>query len=533
MLPNDAELLRRYSREGVEEAFAELVRRYLALVYHAALRQVGGDAQAAEDVTQKVFTVLARKARSLGGHETLAGWLHTTTRFAASGELRTARRRRAREQEAHLMQEISSDAGPDWDRLRPVIDEALGELAASDREAVLLRFFANLPLADVGARLNVSENAARMRVDRALDKLHARLAQRGVTSTTAALGLVFANAAGAAVPAGLATTVTGAALAGGGAAAATSMSITKISTGIAALLVAAAGAVGLVLQYQTNVQLREEVADLQHQNEELARLRPENRRLVKAQADAATELANLSAGAAGPPQDRRGVTLGAPGVASDAGGGQPVPAAADSAPKLPSQFQVSSLLENRYTGLIKTLNLTGPQWDQFRALLLAKQNAASDAVDVALKQGIDARNLPVIRQLIADAQAPVNSQIQAVLGDSGYAEFQHYEQTLPQRLTVTDLARMLGPTPTPLTDGQADQMVEILAQTDEPQGKGGLGRILNGNVNNHSRITALTLVRAAEALSEPQLQALRELQQRQLGAASGAGDGTGATPPGN
>ena len=200
---DDAELLRRYAESRDEAAFAELVRRYLGLVYHAALRQMGGDAHAAEDVAQRVFALLAQKAPALRNHATLAGWLHTTTRLTASEARRTERRRRAREQEAFIMHgntttspRSSNDAA--WFDLRPVIDEALGELDAPDRDAVLLRYFADLPHAQIGARLAISENAARMRVERALEKLHTRLTRRGVTSTASALGVVLANHAGAA-----------------------------------------------------------------------------------------------------------------------------------------------------------------------------------------------------------------------------------------------------------------------------------------------------------------------------------------------
>ena len=218
MIAEDAELLHLYAANRDEAAFAELVRRYLNLVYFAALRQVGGDAYGAEDVAQNVFTLLARKASALSRHQTLAGWLHTTTRFAASEAMRTERRRLAREQEAHTMHELFPGSDPtahaDWERLRPIIDEALGDLGAADREAVLLRFFAGLPLAAIGVRLNVSENAARMRVERALEKLQALLARRGMTSTNAALGVALGGQAALAAPAGLAASVTSTALAG-------------------------------------------------------------------------------------------------------------------------------------------------------------------------------------------------------------------------------------------------------------------------------------------------------------------------------
>jgi RNA polymerase sigma factor (sigma-70 family) len=215
----DAELLRRYVAEKSEAAFVELVTRYLDLVYSAALRQVYGDRHRAEDVSQVVFTALARKAPSLAPHPVLAGWLYTATQHAAAKAVRTEARRHAREQEAYTMQEAvasnsAADVEIDWDRVRPVLDAAMRELNDRDREAVLLRFFAHRAFAEIGRALGLSEDAARMRVDRALEKLHGLLGRRGITSTTAALATVFANQATVAAPAGLAASVTGAALAG-------------------------------------------------------------------------------------------------------------------------------------------------------------------------------------------------------------------------------------------------------------------------------------------------------------------------------
>src|ERR1700709_2064622 len=140
---DDSTLLKGYSRDRSESDFAELVRRHVNLVYSAALRQVNGDVHLAQDATQLVFTDLARKAASLTNHRVLAGWLFTSTRYAAAKLVRGEQRRRRREQEAHNMQEISaSDVSPslDWERIRPVLDDALTELDERDRDAILLRY---------------------------------------------------------------------------------------------------------------------------------------------------------------------------------------------------------------------------------------------------------------------------------------------------------------------------------------------------------------------------------------------------------
>lgn len=215
-MTDDNELLRRYAEEKSEEAFAELVRRHVDFVYAAALRQARGSAALAQDVTQVVFTDLARKAAALSRHEVVVGWLHTATRFAAGKAMRTESRRHAREHEAHAMNEVlhESVAPVDWERLQPVLDAVLGELKERERAAILLRFFEKKPLAEVGAALSLSEMAARSCVDRALDKMHALLARRGITSTATALGLALGNQASVAAPTGLAASVAGAALAG-------------------------------------------------------------------------------------------------------------------------------------------------------------------------------------------------------------------------------------------------------------------------------------------------------------------------------
>ena len=274
---DDATLLRRYAEARSESDFAELVHRHLNLVYAAALRQVNGDTHLAQDVTQLVFTDLARKADRLAGHRVLAGWLFTSTRFAAAKLVRGEHRRRNREQEARLMQESDPTASLDWERVRPVLDEALAELDEQDREAILLRYLEGLDFASVGAKLALTDNAARMRVDRAVDKLRGLLARRGVTSSAAALALVLANQAVVAAPAGLATTVTGTALAGAGTATAlTFMSLTKLQLSLASAVVAT-GAGVFAVQEQTNAALRNELAVLQRDNAGLASLRQENR----------------------------------------------------------------------------------------------------------------------------------------------------------------------------------------------------------------------------------------------------------------
>ncbi len=229
---DDASLLHRYAVEGAQDAFAELVRRHLGLVYHAALRQTGGDPHRAQEVAQIVFTDLAHKASDLARRPHLVAWLHTGVRLAAAHLHRTEARRQAREHAAFVMNADEAGSTPeaaaDWERLRPLIDDALQSLGERDRAAVLLRFFENRSYAELASALSVTEDAARVRTNRALEKLRSALARRGLVSTSSALALALVQPALAATPPGLAAGITSASLA------AASVATTSVATGAAA-----------------------------------------------------------------------------------------------------------------------------------------------------------------------------------------------------------------------------------------------------------------------------------------------------------
>lgn len=212
---DDDELLLQYTASRSEEAFTELVRRHLVVVHSAAFRQTGGDAAAAADIAQSVFIELARQAVDLRRHPALVGWLYTTTHRIAARHVRTEDRRKRREEEAHRMQELQRPAGPDpdWDQLAPVLDSAMNELGELDRLALLWRHFERRPFSEVGDRLGLNENAARMRVERALDKLRARLMTRGIHSTSGALALALGGLSVVATPPHLVASISSAALA--------------------------------------------------------------------------------------------------------------------------------------------------------------------------------------------------------------------------------------------------------------------------------------------------------------------------------
>lgn len=200
---DDSELLKEYVRQGSEEAFAELVRRYAGLVYSSALRQVQ-DPHLAEEVSQVAFIILARKAASLGKNTILSGWLYRTTRFAAMDALKIQKRREQREQEAVQMNTSATD-DPNWNQIASHLDDAMSTLHEKDRNAVLMRFFENKSLAEVGSALGINEAAAGKRVTRALAKLKALFAKRGVVVPLVAVGALLSANAVQAAPAGMIT----------------------------------------------------------------------------------------------------------------------------------------------------------------------------------------------------------------------------------------------------------------------------------------------------------------------------------------
>ena len=278
-------LLSLYARTGSEPAFRELVSRYIDLVYSTAFRLVGEDAQAAQDVAQTVFVALADKAKTLPKDVMLGGWLHQHTRFVAGGLMRTERRRQLRERQAAEMNAIEDHSKSNLAQVAPVLDEAIGQLDAEDRIAILLRFFERKDFRSIGDALGSSGDAARKRVDRALEKLHVFLKQRGSTLSAVALGTALAAEAVAAAPAGLAAGVAGAALASVAASGGITatlvklMTMTKLKLCVISAIFVASAAAPFAVQYLARVHLREEDERLLRQNHQLIQLAADNQRL--------------------------------------------------------------------------------------------------------------------------------------------------------------------------------------------------------------------------------------------------------------
>jgi len=459
-MSEDSNFLQRFAQTGDQTAFAEVVRQHVDLVYSAALRQVACDDHLARDVSQSVFIALARSAQRLADHPSLTGWLYTTTHHLAAKAVREHSRWRGREQKAYAMQ-IETQAGspePNWEQLRPVLDQAMHQLSAADREALLLRFFENLPFAAVGARNQLSENSARMRVERALEKLRGLLAKQGITSTAAALGAALTTSAVTAAPIGLAAAASTAALASlaaGGASAGIAsflltMSTTKTTVGIVgALLLVAAG----TATYEAITTRR-----LQAQLDLIRKA--DSNRINHLEAQVATLTGQAAAGRS------KAAAAGGAGTANAAGVGAPkssfsavMQMLSDPNVELTAKLQLATL----YAPLFGALHLQPDQLEQFKNLLVEKRAAVIDAMAAAPEHGMDpATNPRGFYRAVVAAVAPINQSIVALLGPDGSAQYVQYTQGLPAITTAHQLQQALSYTDAPLTDSQTIQVSQIL-----------------------------------------------------------------------
>lgn len=489
---DDIELLRRYAEENAEPAFAELVQRHLDLVYSAALRRLAGDAHSAADVTQQVFTALARQAGTLARGVVLPAWLYNTTRNTAVDFIRVEQRRRAREQEAHAMQQLDSDfSAADWERLRPLLDAAMDDLNHGDREAVVLRYFARRPFAEVGRTLHVSEDAARMRVERALEKLRMLLARRGVASTAAALSLVLAQQSVLAAPVGMAGAVTGAALASSAGVVTPTvglvqfMSTSKLAaTAVGLVLVATLGTIGYEIHGQRAtrsavVQARQEKEAAQ------ARMRELRQRQAAVQQALGRKQGELA--------DKRAMQAAERAQAAGAAAAREVAdlAAGNAFMERYPEVKAVYMEERRataagwYAPLFKRRQLSPEQIARCTELMVGETGTVSIPGGKSFRFSAGA------------SEAETRQELQALLGEDGYEEYRQSQRSggwsaaLQQ---VINLATDLFDGPTPLRAGQAEALRQILLEETKPTGS--LRTTFNWPGISH---------RAQELLSEPQL----------------------------
>ena len=529
-MSDDTELLRRYVRERSEAAFTELVQRHLNLVYAAALRLAGGDSALAEDLTQAVFVELARKAPRLVRHPTLAGWLYTSVRHVSANVRRAETRRQRREEVALAMNESSSPDSPEaaWFQIRPLIDDAMHELSETDRTAVVLRFFQERNLREVGEALGLSENAARMRVDRALDKLRALLGRRGITSTTS--GLTAALAAGAVLqaPPALAATVATTALAGMASVTSTTlkiMSMTKLKAGLVGTL-AVVGVAVPVWQEARVRQLTSENAELRVQTARIPALEARLTSLSKLDADA-NELAQMRS-------DQEKMKLEVARLRNMAG-------AARRAESEMAQLRQQLMRRQTETG---TNHDAGPMGDLMRSALaqqskgqLSRMQAKLDLTPgqaEAIQRILD-RQTQVISKSMQKAFAgklgqedmaelrrdsfDPETEIKALLSPEQLALYQEYKQDeavgqarLAANAEMLQMQGSLG-----LSPEQQDQVFSVLYDATLRQMQDGPGGAKNGDPAEVLQSMLEQKVMALEGvLTAEQLQSYRQAQETQI-----------------
>ncbi len=467
---DDAQLLGRYATDQSEEAFAELTQRHVSLVHSAALRLVHGDVHSAQDVTQQVFTELARQAKGLAGHPALAGWLYTTTRFMALRVNRTEQRRRTREQEVMTMNNLLRDDEPpgEWSQLSPVIEDAMHELDAKDRHAILLRFFQNKSLNEVGAGLNLTENAARMRVERALEKLRDKLSRRGIVTTASALAAAVSANAVQPVPAGFAAAISKAALAGGAIDVSTiiatskTLLMTTLQKSIVTAAVAMAVGTGIYAVHQGS-QLRGQIQALELKQAPLAarvqQLEQEHTQATRQLAALTTENDRLKSGQNSKELLKlRGQVgmLREQAAASEAKANAPASGLAKmmNDPAMRDYLRQAQMdkIRSLYTDFFKELKLTPEQTDNFVRLLTDK---ASEGMAAYMATASGTSNPPP-----GQSSANLAGQLQSLLGDEGCARLKSYSDEIPARTVLTLLNGQLGSAP--LTADQSASLLQIV-----------------------------------------------------------------------
>jgi RNA polymerase sigma factor (sigma-70 family) len=469
----DVQLLRDYAEVGNEAAFRELVARHTGFVYSAALRQVDSP-DIASDLTQGVFTDLARKARPLAekppGGNSLAGWLHRSTRYAVLNYLRDTRRRIANERQA--MEQLIINSAQDWLPIRPVLDEAMDSLGDEDREALLLRYFKNLDFRAVGLALGVSDDTAQKRVSRALERLREFFSKRHVTIGASGLAVIISANAVHAAPVGLAATISSAALAGTAISTSTIITATKTivmtsiqKTAITAALAVVAGT-GIYEACQA-ARLREQNQALQQQQ---APMTTQIQQLQRELDDATNRLASLADELAKVKKNPIEV-LKLRGEVGALRHEKAIAASRSALNKLTANPEARKALRDQqkmgmsaiYSDLVKRLNLTADQTGQLNDLLA---NHVMDSIDLITQALHDNKKQGEIDQLFSVQNSALQDQLQVLIGPDGLAQYLDYTKNLGSTLTAAQFAGNLTGDPTAVAE-KKNQLLQAMQQATQ------------------------------------------------------------------
>lgn len=252
----EAELLQDYVASGSQGAFSGIVSRHVDLVFSAAQRQVRSP-QLAEEITQNVFVALARHAHRLKPGTPLVAWLYLVTRRACIDALRAEARRKAREKTAMELSDMNSRSS-DWSGIEPFLDAAMETLGERDRTAILLRYFEDKNLREVGAVLGMSDDAAQKRVSRALEQLRAFFSRQGVTIGAGSIATMLSTQAVHAAPIGLGLSISGTATLSGAVAAGSAANLFVMTTLQKILLTTTVIGLGLAVYEHRMISRQEE-----------------------------------------------------------------------------------------------------------------------------------------------------------------------------------------------------------------------------------------------------------------------------------
>ena len=446
----DQQLLREYAEQRAEAAFTELVRRHVDHVYSAAIRLVQ-DAHLAQDVTQGVFVALAGHARQLAGHPVLSGWLHTTARNLAAKTVRTDVRRRNREKEATAMNELlAAGSEPSWDELTPHLDAAMGELSETDRDALMLRYFEKKSALEMAVVLDISDEAAQKRVNRAVERLRETLSKRQVTVGAGGLVVLISANAVQSAPVGLTATISTAALAG--AAAVTSSTLiastqtivmtTLQKAAVTAALAILAGA-GIYEAHQ-NSHLLEANRALQQQQAPLTdQVRQLQQRLEQTSNQLADVKNDLAAAGKRPAElmKLRGEVGRLSQEKSQAGEKSAlnkITADPETRKMLRDQQKVG--MSQLYNDYIKKLKLPAEQAGKFNDMLA---DNVMDNVDLITQVLHDGKSQAEIDKTFSDADAAFLEKVRDLLGDEAAQKYQDYTKSLSTKMMVAQYAGYL------------------------------------------------------------------------------------------
>jgi RNA polymerase sigma factor (sigma-70 family) len=467
MTANDHDLLGQFTREQLPDAFTALVNRHMNLVYSAALRQVRSP-QLAEEVSQVVFTQLAHHAAKLAPNTILTAWLYQVTRNAAVDVIRCEARRQAREQIAFQMSDMN-DTPAGWTHIEPLLDEAMQSLHASDRTAILLRYFENKSLKEVGETLGMSEDAAQKRVSRAVERLRAFFSQRKLAvGASGFVALVSANAIQAA-PAGLAGAVAISAVLGSTTiptSAAVSLTKTIAMTTLQKAIVATvvASAIGVEL-YQARLvsNLRRQVQTLKQQQEGQAALSNQAQELQLERDRATNALAALSTEDVARKKSPNEV-LKLRGEVGRLRQENAQISSSNALSKATANPEARKILRETqklgmgiiYKGFAQKIKLAPDQSDKLNDLLADHIMNDVDHVTTMLRDKPTPEQMDV---LFAGQEAALQQQVEALLGQDGLTQYQDYTKNLLSTLTAEQFKNLLTG-----TDAEKEQKSNQLRQ---------------------------------------------------------------------